>query len=230
MAIPSISATQLLTPGRGGRKIAAEASGPHLGSTSAHFRYFHPLRSDVSSGRGPRAAMGGVMIRFATSECAPYSDCLLGNHLDYFHLISPRTLGRGHRGSPEGRCFLCSGGGGVHSFMRFVGVQDANGGGKKPSDFEGEKKRRLRLGGIIGLGHRKSSGQLGCFVTVDTISSINCPRIAPCVKMWLFYRRLERLNVNINTPVSRQQQQTPTATTSFYVNPECFVAPSSFAG
>lgn len=178
VAIPSISATQLLTPGRGGRKIAAEASGPHLGSTSAHFRYFHPLRSDVSSGRGPRATMGGVMIRFAMSECAPYSDCLLGNRLDYFHLISPRTPGRGHRGSPEGRCFLRSGGGGVHSFMRSVGVQDANGGGrgrKKTSDFEGEKKRRLRLGGIVGLGRRKSSGQLDRFVTVDIISSSNRP-------------------------------------------------------
>lgn len=34
------------------------------------------------------------MIRFAVSECALYSGCLLGNLLDYFHLI---RLGRGHQ-------------------------------------------------------------------------------------------------------------------------------------
>lgn len=76
--------------------------------------------------------MGGVMIRFAVSECAPDSGCLLGNLLDYFHLIRPRTLGRGRRVSPEGRCFLRGGGGGggVWSFTCFVGVWDANGGGR----------------------------------------------------------------------------------------------------
>lgn len=104
-------------PWERGTEIAGKASEPHLGSSSAHFRYFHPLWSDASSRRGPRATMGGVMIRFALSECAPYSGCLLGNLLDYFHLIRLRTLGRGRRGSPEGRCFLRSGS--VCSFVCF---------------------------------------------------------------------------------------------------------------
>lgn len=128
VAISSISTTQLLTPGSGGTEIAGKASEPHLGGGSAHFRYFHPLWSDASSGRGPRATMGGVMIRFAVSECAPYSGCLSGNLLDYFHLIGLRTLGPGRRGSPEARCFLRSGR--VCSFMCFVGVWDAHGGGR----------------------------------------------------------------------------------------------------
>lgn len=131
MALPSISATQLLTPGRaggGGRKLQPKQANPHLGGTSAHFQHFHPLRSAACSRRGPRATMGGVMIRFAVSECAPYSGGLSGNHLDYFHLISLRTLSRGRRDSPEGRRFLR--GGGVRSFMCSAGVRDANGGGR----------------------------------------------------------------------------------------------------
>lgn len=104
-------------PWERGTEIAGKASEPHLGSSSAHFRYFHPLWSDASSRRGPHATMGGVMIRFALSECAPYSGCLLGNLLDYFHLIRLRTLGRGRRGSPEGRCFFRSGS--VCSFVCF---------------------------------------------------------------------------------------------------------------
>lgn len=106
-------------------EIAGEASEPHLGGGgggSAHFRYFHPLWSDASSGRGPRATMGGVMIRFAASERAPDSGCLLGNLLDYFHLIRPLALGRGRRGSPEGRCFLRGGGRMfLRAFCRCVG-------------------------------------------------------------------------------------------------------------
>lgn len=42
----------------------------------------------------------------------------------------------------------------------------------KPTDFEGEKKRRLR--GVIRLGCRKSPGRLECFVTADTVSSPDC--------------------------------------------------------
>lgn len=109
-------------------EIAGKASEPHLGGGLAHFRYFRPLWSDASSGRGPCATVGGVMIRFAASGGAPFSGCLLGNLLDCFHLIRPRTLGRGRRGSPEGGCFLRSGG--ACSFTCSVGVWDVNGGGR----------------------------------------------------------------------------------------------------
>lgn len=133
VAISSISTTQLLTPGSGGsgggsggsRNCRQSKANPISAPARLIFDIFTPFGAPrppeggvcVCVCVGGRTTMGGVMIRFAVSECAPDSGCLLGNLLDYFHLIRPCRLGRGCRGSPEAGCCLRGDGGSVRSLV-----------------------------------------------------------------------------------------------------------------
>lgn len=80
------------------RKLQRKAVTPHLSGGSTHFRYFHPLWSNGGLWKGPYATTGvwwyDLLWVCMCVWCA--TSCHSERYLDYFHLISPQTLGWGH--------------------------------------------------------------------------------------------------------------------------------------
>lgn len=110
VAISPISDSQLQTPLRKGQKIAERNIEPPQSQWRFNsFSKFSPPLEQRVLWKGPYATMGVCddMI-YPLWVCVVCHRFLSENHLDYFHLVSPQTLGWGHWDSRENRCFHCT--------------------------------------------------------------------------------------------------------------------------